>query len=162
MTIKKQQLEILYEWAKNTNFPFKKAPTSSGYANKEIYHCWVKSVIGKPLFNKKIVDEKIFNIIRNPDILFITMASFPEGIELGPHKDPNIYKKPYKRIQIPIKIPDKEKCFMIWDGDKVFWEEGIPQVFFVMDHIHEGYNHSKDSMDFLFVDVEKQTKVELF
>ena len=44
---------------------------------------------------------------------------------------------------------------MIWKGEKVFWEEGVPQIYDVMDNIHEGYNYSDDDMLFLFVDIFK-------
>ena len=45
---------------------------------------------------------------------------------------------------------------MVWKGKKVFWKEGTPQIYDVMDHIHEGYNLSDDIMMFLFVDIEKR------
>ena len=45
---------------------------------------------------------------------------------------------------------------MIWRGRKVLWKEGKPQIFDVMDYVHEGYNLSDDSMMFLFVDIEKR------
>ena len=45
---------------------------------------------------------------------------------------------------------------MVWKGKKVFWTEGEPQVYDVMDHVHEGYNLSDDDMMFLFVDIEKR------
>ena len=44
---------------------------------------------------------------------------------------------------------------MIWKGEKVTWEEGVPQIYDVMDHVHEGYNYSDDDMLFLFVDILK-------
>ena len=45
---------------------------------------------------------------------------------------------------------------MIWRGEKVFWEEGVPQLYDVMDEVHEGYNYSDDDMLFLFVDIFKK------
>ena len=79
---------------------------------------------------------------------------FESGTELGPHKDPPVYDKKYRRIQIPLHIPS-EDCYMIWRGRKVFWKEGKPQIFDVMDYVHEGYNYSPDDMIFLFIDIVK-------
>ena len=45
---------------------------------------------------------------------------------------------------------------MVWDRKKVYWTEGKPQVYDVMDYVHEGYNLSDDDMMFLFVDIEKR------
>jgi len=67
----------------------------------------------------------------------------------------------YKRIQIPLEIPDQEKCYMIWQGQKVFWQEGIPQIYEVMDYVHEGANLSDAPMKFLFLDVKKETVVDI-
>jgi hypothetical protein len=89
------------------------------------------------------------------------IASFDEDTKLKPHRDPNLYREPYKRIQIPLEIPDGELCYMIWKGKKVFWKEGQFQVYEVMDVIHEGYNYSDFPMKFLFLDVKKDTEVEL-
>ena len=114
-------------------------------------------MIRKNLIKNEIV-EKIYE---NDDILFSMIASFDMNTELKPHRDPNIYREPYKRIQIPLEIPDNEKCYMIWKGKKIHWSVGEPQVFEVMDYIHEGYNLSNDSMKFLFIDVKKETQVEI-
>jgi hypothetical protein len=51
---------------------------------------------------------------------------------------------------------------MVWeDGKKIFWQEGEPQVHYIMDHFHEGYNYSDDAMIFLMLDIKKSTEVEL-
>lgn len=159
--ITKKDLEILYKWASSANFPTKKAPTSEGYANKEIQFCWIKVIAKSITIRKKLMSDEVLKIYQNDDILFSMYSVFDEGTELGPHRDPNIYREPYKRIQIPLEIPDKEKCYMIWKGEKTYWEEGKPQLFEVMDYIHEGYNFSNKPMKFLFVDVKKNTEVEL-
>ena len=50
----------------------------------------------------------------------------------------------------------------LWeDGKKIFWQEGEPQVHYIMDHFHEGYNYSDDAMIFLMLDIKKSTEVEL-
>jgi aspartyl/asparaginyl beta-hydroxylase (cupin superfamily) len=107
------------------------------------------------------MSDNVFLIYQNEDILYSGYSIFDSGTELGPHKDPNIYREPYKRIQIPVRIPDKDKCYMIWKDKKVTWEEGVPQVFEVMDYIHEGYNFSDSPMEFLFVDIRKESQMEI-
>tara|TARA_R100001510_G_scaffold57498_1_gene65812 strand:- start:876 stop:1043 length:168 start_codon:yes stop_codon:yes gene_type:complete len=49
---------------------------------------------------------------------------------------------------------------MIWDGKKVSWEEGVAQVYPVMDVTHGGYNLSTESMEFVMIDVKLDTIVE--
>lgn len=159
--ITKDDLFKLYVWAKNTDFPTKKAPTTNGYCNKSIPHYWLKSVAKTTLIRKKLMTDEIFRIHENPEILYSGYSNFESNTILTPHKDPNLYREPYKRIQLPIEIPDKEKCYMIWKGEKVFWEEGVSQVYDVMDNIHEGANLSDASMKFLFLDVKKETVVDI-
>lgn len=161
--ITKNDLNLLYNWASNNNtLPLKKSPTSEGYCNKSTSYCWIKGVGKTTMIRKKLIqNELVEKIYENDDILFSMIALFEEGTELKPHKDPNIYKEPYKRIQIPLIIPNKEQCFMIWKGEKIYWIEGKPRIFEVMDYIHEGYNLSDKPMKFLFLDVKKSCQVEI-
>ena len=41
------------------------------------------------------------------------------------------------------------------------WEEGVSQVCDVCNHKHEAYNNTSEPIEFLFVDVHKDTEVEL-
>lgn len=159
--ITKNDLNTLYKWGKQNNFPLKKAPTSNGYSNKDIYISWLKGVGKMSTIRKKMMTEEIFNIISNDEILYATYSIFDSGTILNPHKDPNLYKEPYKRIQIPLEIPQREKCYMIWEGKKIFWEKGLAQVYEVMDYIHEGANLSDFPMKFLFLDVKKDCIVDI-
>ena len=159
--ITKIDLDCLYNWAKDINFPIKNAPTSEGYSNQVVKHYWLKSTIKTTLIRKRIMPENVFELYQNEEILYSGYAFFDSGTILGPHKDPDIYKKPYRRIQIPIQIPDYEKCYMIWNGDKVFWKEGFPQIYDVMDFTHEGYNLSNKPMTYLYVDVDKSSVAEI-
>jgi hypothetical protein len=161
MTILKSDLKILYEWAKETNFPTKRAPITYGYCNKIVPHYWLKSISKTILIRKKFMTDEIFRIHQNDDILYSGYSYFDSGTILIPHKDPNIYREPYKRIQIPLRIPDREKCYMTWQGEKIYWDEGVPQVFSVMDYIHDGANLSNYPMEFLMIDVKRDTIVEL-
>jgi hypothetical protein len=167
--ISKSDLDTLYHWAKDCEFPMKIAPTVEGYSNKEISHCWIKAEsvdksgtkTVKYVRKKIIQDSKVLEIFDSSEILFSTVSLFSPGTILGSHKDPNVYRCPYKRIQIPLEIPDQEKCYMIWQGQKVFWKEGVPQIYEVMDYIHEGANLSDAPMKFLFLDVKKETVVDI-
>jgi len=102
-----------------------------------------------------IEDQRAKDILDQDEILVASIALFESGTKLGPHKDPPVYGKAYRRIQIPLYIPSDE-CYMIWDKKKIIWREGEPQVYDVMDYVHEGYNLSDDDMMFLFVDIEKR------
>ena len=109
--ITKNELNELFVWAKNSKLIMRKAPTADGYANKPISYCWIKGV-GKTIMIRKnlIKNEIVEKIYENDDILFSMIASFDANTKLKPHRDPNLYREPYKRIQIPLEIPDNEKC----------------------------------------------------
>jgi len=100
--------------------------------------------------------DRVCEIYQNDDILFSNYVVFYPGTILKPHKDPDVLRYPYKRIQIPLKVPDKDKCYMEWinikDG-KMIWEEGVPQVCDVMNHLHKAVNKSDKPLELLFVDV---------
>ena len=42
--MKTNDLKYLYEWAAETEFPLRRAPTAVGYSNKDIYFCWLKAL----------------------------------------------------------------------------------------------------------------------
>ena len=154
--MKRSDVNYLYEWASTTEFPLRRAPTAVGYSNKDIYFCWLKALTnnGGGVRESVVRDQRARDILNSDEILVATIALFESGTELGPHKDPPVYDKKYRRIQIPLHIPS-EDCYMIWRGRKVFWKEGKPQIFDVMDYVHEGYNYSPDDMIFLFIDIVK-------
>ena len=154
--MKTNDLKYLYEWAAETEFPLRRAPTAVGYSNKDIYFCWLKALTnnGGGVRESVVRDQRARDILKSDEILVATIALFESGTELGPHKDPPVYDKKYRRIQIPLHIPSDE-CYMIWRGRKVLWKEGKPQIFDVMDYVHEGYNYSPDDMIFLFIDIVK-------
>ena len=163
--MKKSDVDYLYGWARTQDFPLRRAPTAVGYSNKDIYFCWLKGHReDHGCVRKSIIDDKrVIGILEDDEILLATISLFESGTELGPHKDPPVYNKSkkrktpkaYRRIQIPLYIPSNE-CYMIWKGEKVLWEEGVPQVYDVMDHVHSGYNYSDDDMIFLFIDILKK------
>ena len=155
----------LYNWAKDTEFPVKTAPTIEGYSNKSIDYYWIKSVKKSTLIREKLMTDRICEIYNNDDILFSNYTMFHAGTILRPHKDPNILREPYKRIQIPLRVPDKNLCYMQWidrcvkNESQLKWEEGKPQVCKVMHYIHEAFNLSNKPLEILFVDVKLGAEV---
>ena len=157
--MKKSDVDYLYEWAARTDFPLRRAPTAVGYSNKDIYFCWLKASKksdGGGTRRSVVRDERAAKILDSNEVILATVSLFEAGTKLGAHKDPPVYDKAYRRIQIPLYIPCTKCCYIVWKGKKVSWKEGEPQIYDVMDHVHEGYNLSDDDMMFLFVDIEKR------
>ena len=155
--MKRSDVEYLYEWAARTDFPLRRAPTAVGYSNKDIYFCWLKAQNknGGGVRCSVVKDQKVRDILNQDEIILATVSLFEAGTKLGAHKDPPVYGKKYRRIQIPLYIPCDKCCYMVWKGERVSWKEGEPQIYDVMDYVHEGYNLSDDDMMFLFVDIEQ-------
>ena len=152
-------IKKIYDWAKETEFPLKKVPTARGYSNKDIHLCWLKGAGKKVLIRKKLMSDDIFEIFSKSEIIYASYSIFDSGTILNPHRDPDVYPKKYKRIQIPLEIPHEYHCFMIWRDKKIMWEEGKHRTFPVMDVTHEGYNLSTKPMKFVMIDVELNTIV---
>lgn len=162
--IKKQDLKKLYDWAKSVKFPVRKAPTIDGYSNKNIDYYWIKSVKKTTIIRDKLMTEEVREIYQNEDILFSNYAIFYPNTILKPHRDPDILRYPYKRIQIPLVVPDPNKCYMEWIGISngvVKWHESKPHICDVMRHTHQAFNYSDQPLEILFVDVNHNTTVEL-
>ena len=175
--ISKTDLKNLYEWAKHKDFPVRKTPTTSGlykkpygtnqihsYCNKDIFSFPLKFGRRKVTIRESLMPTNIANIFKNEDILYTVVSIFQSGTFLKPHRDPHIYKFPYKRIQIPLEIPDRNKCYMEWTdikGGRIDWVEGVPQVCDVMHHTHQAYNKSDKEMVIMMMDVKMNTEVEL-
>ena len=155
--MKRSDVDYLYEWAARTDFPLRRAPTAVGYSNKDIYFCWLKAQNknGGGVRCSVVEDQKVRDILNQDEIILATVSLFEAGTKLGAHKDPPVYGKKYRRIQIPLYIPCDKCCYMVWKGERVSWKEGEPQIYDVMDYVHEGYNLSDDDMMFLFVDIEQ-------
>ena len=173
--ITKNDLQNLYEWAKDKDFPVRKTPTTSGlykkpygtnkihsYCNKEIFSFPLKFGRRKQTIRESLMPVEISDILKDEQILYTVYSIFQGGTILKPHRDPNLYQFPYKRIQIPIIIPEVGKCTMKWiNGDKIIWEEGVFQVCNVMYDVHEASNLSDKDMVIMMVDVKMDTVVEI-
>ena len=83
-------------------------------------------------------------------------------VDAKPHKDFNLWGKDFLRIQIPLRIPQGNKCYIefIETGERFYWQEGKVEVFNV-EKLHQGKNDSDETMEFLYVDINPDTKVEL-
>ena len=124
--ITKSNLKELYEWASSSEFPLKKAPTTVGYSNKDIYICGLKYIRKNTNIRKSMMTDAVYNIMKNDEILYAVYSRFIGGTILTPHKDPDVYRDRYKRIQIPLIIPDNKKCYMEWTnikGGRMEWED---------------------------------------
>ena len=169
--ISKTDLKNLYEWAKDKDFPLRRTITTrkpygtnkiESYCNKEIYSYPLKFGRRKVTIRESVMPQEIIDIFKNEDILYTVVSIFQSGTILKPHSDPHIYNFPYKRIQIPLDIPEVGKCTMRWiKGGTIVWEEGVPQVCNVMYDVHEASNLSDKDMFMMFLDVKMDTEVEL-
>ena len=169
--ISKTDLKNLYEWAKDKDFPLRRTITTrkpygtnkiESYCNKEIYSYPLKFGRRKVTIRESVMPQEIIDIFKDEDILYTVVSIFQSGTILKPHRDPHIYNFPYKRIQIPLDIPEVGKCTMRWiKGGTIVWEEGVPQVCNVMYDIHEASNLSDKDMFMMFLDVNMDTEVEL-
>ena len=157
--ITKSNLKELYEWASSSEFPLKKAPTTVGYSNKDIYICGLKYIRKNTNIRKSMMTDVVYNIMKNDEILYAVYSRFIGGTILTPHKDPDVYRDRYKRVQIPLNVT--RDFYMIWKDKKIYWEDGVTQVFEVMDNIHQAFNNGDKTMEFLFLDVKMNTEVEL-
>ena len=155
----KDNLKQLYKWASQSKFPLKKAPTTVGYSNKDIYICGLKYIRKNINIRKSLMTESVYNIMKNDEILYAVYSRFSGGTILKPHKDPDVYSDRYKRVQIPLDVT--KDFYMVWKGKNVYWENGVTQVYHVMDNIHSAFNDSDKTMEFLFIDVKLDTVVEI-
>tara|TARA_R100000231_G_scaffold251_1_gene422 strand:- start:1004 stop:1480 length:477 start_codon:yes stop_codon:yes gene_type:complete len=157
--INRSDLSVLYQWASGSKFPLKKAPTTVGYTNKDIYICGLKYIRKNVNIRKSMMTDAVYDIMKNDEILYAVYSEFSGGTILKPHKDPDVYSDRYKRVQIPLNVT--RDFYMIWNGEKIYWENGVTQVFEVMDNIHQAFNTSNKTMEFLFLDVKMNTEVRL-
>ena len=63
--ITKSDLEILYIWALNSKLPLKKAPTTVGYTNKDIYIFGLKYIRKNINIIKSMMNDTVYNIMKN-------------------------------------------------------------------------------------------------
>ena len=176
--ITRKEINDLYEWglvasnsktrrglatySKAASFVKENTEKHIDFDNYMVPGSWFKMTRKLTNIRKSVMPEHIYKIHQNPEILYSGYALLRPYYYIQPHKDPDVYSHRYKRIQIPLHLPEKDKIYMTWeDGRKIYWEEGHPQVWHVMDYTHSGNNESDKAAKFLFLDVKMETKVEL-
>ena len=163
--IVKEDIQRLYNWSLSTSFPLRKDRVASKHMGYESMICPIK--IGKKhkMYPHGDIIKPVLDIVERDEISGMYYLFYPPHITAKPHIDHNPYKQEYLRIQIPIKIPnnnrDKE-CYIEWidSKERVYWKEGKVEIFNV-EELHQGANNSNESMEFLYVDIKKDTEVEL-
>jgi len=170
--ISHQDLTDLYEWGliaselkSRRGLPTYSKVTSLAEKKFEDYMVagnWFKMTRKLTNIRKNVMPEHIYKIHQNPEILYSGYAHLKPRHYIQPHKDLNVYNERFKRIQIPLHLPEKDKIYMTWeDGRKIYYEEGHAQVWHVMDYMHSGNNESDKPAKFLFLDVKVETEVQL-
>ena len=162
--ITKDDLDQLFEWGSSVEFPLKISPKFTGrgkdFDGDDWRGYWLKMTRRMTNIRKSYMPEHIVKIHENPDILYSAFVNIASGADIKPHRDPEVYLHKYKRIQIPLVVPEREKCYMVWDDNKkYYWVVGVPQCWVVMDHTHSGANYCDEDAKFLFLDVKLDTEV---
>jgi len=160
--ISKTDIKRLYEWALNTNFPLRKEGITSKYMGYDVHISYVKYGKKNKSYRHKLINDEIFNIIKNEDIYGVAYLKYPPHVNAEPHRDFNLWGKDFLRVQLPLKLPQGKKCYIEWidTGERVYWEEGKVEIFNV-ENLHKGKNNSDESMEFLYIDINPETKIEL-
>ena len=159
--ISKNDIKKLYLWGIKTNFPLRNEVITSRYMGYGLKICHLKIGKKRKLYpNKKLTDE-VFDIIGSDEILGAYYLVYPPKMTAKPHIDYNPYKQKYLRIQIPIKLSEGD-CYIEWidTGGKIYWEKGKAELFNV-EKAHQGANDGSERMEFLYIDVKHNTKVEI-
>ena len=164
--ITQNEINRLYEWASNTSFPLRNERITSKYMGYGMMISHIK--IGKKFkkYPNKQISKPVRDIVEKEDILGIYYVYYPPKMIAKPHVDYNPYQKDYLSLQRPRKIPNNNQnneCYIEWIGcgEKIYWKEGETMVFDV-EKLHQGENNSDESMEFLYVDVERGVEIELW
>ena len=151
--ITKQDLDSLYQWARNTEFPLRNERiTSKIHGIRSQNFAISKTGVNLIQYPNKELSEPVIHIIENEDILGVYFLSYPPNMTAPAHRDYNPHRQPYRRIQIPTKVEDG---YIEWTatGERVYWQEGKPEIFNVEEE-HQGANNSNTTMEFLYVDIK--------
>ena len=72
-------IKKIYDWAKETEFPLKKVPTTGDYSNKDIHLCWLKGAGKKVLIRKKLMNDDVLEIFSKSEIIYASYSIFDGG-----------------------------------------------------------------------------------
>ena len=160
--ITKEQLTKLFHWGNKTTFPLRKEGITSKYMGYDVFVSYAKYGKNEKRYRKKLFDDDIYEIIKSDEIYGVAYLKYSAQVDAKPHKDFNLWGKDFLRIQIPLKIPEGNKCYIefIETGERFYWQEGKVEIFNV-EKLHQGKNDSDETMEFLYVDINPDTKVEL-
>ena len=160
--ITKEQLTKLFHWGNKTTFPLRKEGITSKYMGYDVFVSYAKYGKNEKRYRNKLFDDDIYEIIKNDEIYGVAYLKYSAHVDAKPHKDFNLWGKDFLRIQIPLRIPQGNKCYIefIETGERFYWQEGKVEIFNV-EKLHQGKNDSDETMEFLYVDIDPDTKVEL-
>ena len=110
--ITKDDLDQLFEWGSSVEFPLKISPKFTGrgkdFDGDDWRGYWLKMTRRMTNIRKSFMPEHIIKIHENPDILYSAFVNIASGADIKPHRDPEVYLHKYKRIQIPLVVPERE------------------------------------------------------
>ena len=160
--ITNSDLIMLQHWAKSTIFPMRREGITSKYMKYDPSVCYVKFGKKKKVYRDKLLKKKIKNIILNEKIFGVAYISYPPKLIAKPHRDFNLWGKDFRRIQIPLKIPRGNKCYIEWidTKERVYWKEGKVEIFNV-ENLHQGANESDEEMIFLYLDIDPNLEIQV-
>ena len=163
--ISKLDLQRLYEWASDTDFPLRNEVITSKYMGYGMKICHIKIGKKRKMYPNKNITQTVLDIFERDEIYGAYYLYYPPNMKAKPHVDYNPFKTNYLRLQIPVKIPNNNKnneCYIEWIETKeiVYWEQGKVELFDV-EKLHQGANDANESMEFLYVDIDPNTEVEL-
>jgi len=159
--ITKSDFIILQKWAKTTRFPLRREGITSRYMKYDPSVCYVKFGKNKKIYRDKLITDEVKNIINDDKIFGVAFITYPPKLEAKPHTDYNLWGRDFRRIQLPLKLPKGDKCYIEWldTKERVYWKEGKVEIFNV-ENLHQGANLSDEEMIFLYLDVHPSLEIE--
>jgi len=159
--ITKSDFIILQKWAKTTRFPLRREGITSRYMKYDPSVCYVKFGKNKKIYRDKLITDEVKNIINDDKIFGVAFITYPPKLEVKPHTDYNLWGRDFRRIQLPLKLPKGDKCYIEWldTKERVYWKEGKVEIFNV-ENLHQGANLSDEEMIFLYLDVHPSLEIE--
>ena len=129
--ITKSDFAILQKWAKSTNFSLRREGITSKYMKYDPSICYVKFGKNKKVYRDKFITVEVKNIIEDENIFGVAFITYPPKLEAKPHRDYNLWGREFRRIQLPLKMPVGNKCYIEWldTNQRVYWKEGKIEIF---------------------------------
>ena len=156
--ITQKEIKKLYEWGLDIDYPLKKERIVSSFMNCDVKICYFKYGKKKKFYPNKSLSNPIIDIIQDDDIYSFSYIKYPPHFIAKPHRDYNPYDKKFTRIQIPLRVPSGDKCYVenVDGTNRIYWKSGKMEIFDV-EELHQGANNSDEFMEFLYVDINPET-----